>query len=125
MKAIANIVLPFAPIVAGMLLQVSLVDEIPKEHFSAYLMAQYGRPMWLTLLVSALLMASGHIIKNNTLTDGAKQLLLGLPAAVVVICIAVVVGLPKFGLSNNWITIWIPAVLSAISLGVVGHKVGS
>jgi len=125
LKAIASIAAPFVAILVGMMLQLSLVDQVPPgQPPSVYLMEHYGRRLWLTFIVSSYLTAAGLLLKD-TISKSTKGVLIYGPLIAFVVCVFFVSGLPKLSWGGgDLLTVWIPAALSAGSLGFVGYKLG-
>jgi hypothetical protein len=125
MKIIANISTPFVAVFIGIVLSLALVARVPPQQLpSEYLMDHYGRSLWITLFVSSYLTGAGILLKEATLSVEWKRALIGVPSGAFILCLLCVGVLPKFGLDGNAITVWIPTVLSALSLGIAGYKLG-
>jgi len=109
MKALASIVAPFVAILIGMLLKLSLIDQIPRgQQPSVYLMEHYAKDLWLTFFVSSYLAASGLLLKGDS-KGSVRFVLVWGPFITFVLSLFFVKGLPQFGLVSNLLTVWIPA----------------
>lgn len=111
---------PFVPIALGIALKLSILDDVPTEasQRTAFLTDEYGRSLWLELLVSAYLLPITAFLTGTT---GKRLAVLYItPAVFFVVCIFLVRGLPKFGIESNAWQIWVPDILSVLCVLVLG-----
>jgi lipopolysaccharide export LptBFGC system permease protein LptF len=111
---------PFVPLILGMALKLSLIDEVPSDSDSQelFMMKEYAAPLWLDLLVSAYLLPIAAIMTGTS--PKRRIALYFIPAAAFFLCLFFVLGLPKFGLNQPMWVVWVPNVVALVCLLIVG-----
>lgn len=113
------VVLPFVPIVVGVILKLSLIDHVtlsPYEHF----LENYLRGIWLELIsisyIGVMAWAYGQSVNATERLSEKVVILVAVPAALFVLCLGAALGLPKFGIVSVLATVTVPAILGTTSL---------
>src|SRR5262245_45310706 len=104
---------PFVPVLIAGLLKLALLDDVPSEKSArdAYLLAQYAKPLWLELLISAYILPVAALMTNDTLAKKLLGELYLIPAIALVLCLFLVFGLPKIQVVGVFWQIILPAAL--------------
>lgn len=119
---VMKVLAPFFPVVIGGALKLTLLDDVPKidAERTAFLMNAYAKPLWLQLLVSAYILPIAAIMSGVASKERIAALYV-VPAILFFVCLFLVLGLPKLlGEQSLFLQVWLPAVISAICVVVLG-----
>jgi hypothetical protein len=114
---LGKILLPLIPIMFGIALKMALVDKVPDDKLQDFIINTYARPIWLELIVIAFLIPLSKIIDGSLVGIKLKITYIS-PIVVFVINLFLVLAMPKFGIENNFINIYIPGILSLTNLSI-------
>src|SRR6266850_5096328 len=117
-----KILAPFIPIIIGSALKLSLFADVPKpkDARNAYLIAEYVRLLWLQLLISAYMLPIAAIMTQVEWPRRTMTALYLVPAGAFLICLFLVLGLPRLGAESNMLQIWLPDGLAALCTIILG-----
>jgi hypothetical protein len=123
-RVISGALVPLFPIVVGIVLKLGFIDSVPAQARYKFMIDNYGRPMWIDLVVGAYILAAGVLltVKPN-ISSLTKQFLLYVPAGSFIVSIVSSLVLPKFGFIGDLWSVWIPAAVGYVSIFWVGFLV--
>lgn len=123
-RLISGAIVPLVPLAVGIILKLGFIDSVPEHDRYGWMIENYGRSMWIDLVVTAYILAAGVLltVKPNISPDTKKSLLY-VPSGAFIVNILFSLAFPKFGLRQNLWTVWIPAGVGYISLFWVGFLV--
>jgi hypothetical protein len=123
-KRIGYSLLPLLALGAGIILKIAFIDAIPSSGQYQYMVANYLRPLWIELTVSAYVLSAGILLtKISKIPDKVRKQIFWVPIGCFVICIFFALVLPKFGVVSEFITGWLPAFLGLGAIAWVGYLI--
>ncbi|MEW8333106.1 MAG: hypothetical protein AB2692_19390 [Candidatus Thiodiazotropha sp.] len=117
-----SIFLPFAPIIVGIALKASLIDEFEgttEEKVELAKLAYFGS-LWIDLTVTAYLMPISAYLSGVDFSKIVDRVLLVAPFVVLVICLVLALALPNIGITDQAVVLWAPLFVSAAWVVVAG-----
>ena len=117
LKSIGRVVRYIVPIIIGILIKFSVIDVVPTDQAWSFFKEEYANPLWVELAVIVLILPIGAEIPENSKKIYKDLLLIG-PWVLILVCLLLVLGLPKIGVDQEFITIWLPAILGLIFLAI-------
>jgi hypothetical protein len=123
-KSYLHGVLPFVPVIVGVSLKFALIDQP-----GAYVFSEYVRPAWIEFLVTAYVTGVAALLARSAGGRTMEKLdifvFIAFPAICFVICLVLMAGTAKAGVNNDFLQVYLPASLAAISLAICGGRIGS
>jgi hypothetical protein len=111
---------PFLPVLIGVVLKFSLVDQ-PGTDIAAHFKTIYLSKMWIDFIVTAYISGIAWFLTRQRIDGKSAIALLILPLVCFVVCVGLKMGLVKFGIENEFLTIYLPVLVAAISVAVAGN----
>lgn len=116
--------LPFVPIIVGVILKLTLVDDFARDAAWIHFEENYVRSFWLEFVVAAYIAGVIFVLAKREANGGfdtdAVISLFIFPAIGFIVCLALANGLPKVGVEDPIWIVWIPDAVGAFSLALSG-----
>ena len=116
---IVAVTLPFVPIVVGMILKLSLIDQVTLPPYD-HILENYLRGIWLEFIsisyIGVMAWAYGQSMAHTENLNEKIVILVTVPAMIFIICLGTTLGLPKLGAVSVFVTVTVPAILGTTSL---------
>ena len=121
-------ILPFVPVIVGISLKFALIDE-PGVDVGAYVFNEYMHPAWIEFLVTAYVTGVAALLARSAGGRTTEKpdifVFIAFPAICFVICLVLMAGTAKAGVHSDFLLVYLPASLAAISLAICGGRIGS
>jgi hypothetical protein len=123
-RLISGGIVPLVPIAVGIVFKLGFIDSVPAQKHYEFMIQNYGRPMWIDLVVASYVLAAGVLLTvSPKISANTRKLLIRVPAGCFVLSIVFVLVLPKFGIDDVIWGVWIPAAIGYVSICWVGFMV--
>ncbi|PWV98729.1 hypothetical protein DFR52_10418 [Hoeflea marina] len=115
-------VLPFVPVLVGAGLTFALIDVVSGD-VSTHFFDHCLRPAWIEVVVLAYGTGFVALLSKKQNDDTDIWLLLGVPAVCFVACILLATSGTKAGFENDWLQVYIPALIAAARVATTGGRI--
>lgn len=115
---------PFLVIAVGIIFKLAFIDSVPNTDQYDYMIANYLRPLWIELSVSAYMLSAGVLLTNITkISHEIRSQIFWVPIWCFIACVLSALVLPKFGVNHELNTGWLPALLGLGAFAWVGYLI--
>lgn len=117
---------PFIPVLVGIILKFSLLDK-PTTDLPTHFKTTYLSGIWIDFVVTAYIASLAWLLTRREANgklkgDGSLGVILFTsPAICFVVCVMLTLGFAKAGISNEFLTLYLPAAIAAISVAISGN----
>lgn len=119
-KGLVGAVGPFVPVLVGIILKFSLLDK-PTTDLPTHFKQTYLTGLWLDFIVTAYISGVAWLLTTKDHDRRLVILLFVVPAVCFVICVLLTLGFSKAGVTSEFLTLYLPAIVAAISVGLAGN----
>ena len=115
---------PFIPVLFGIILKFSLFDK-PPDDLSTHLKTTYRTGIWIDFIVTAYVAGLAWLLSRRRHEGRLAVILFVVPLVCFVICVLLTLGLTKAGVKNELLTLYLPAVIAAVSVALAGNALAA
>lgn len=115
--------LPFLPLVVGVGLKFALIDQ-PSDDLLDHFYEVYLRPAWIEFIVTAFILGATALLSQSVVDKKDVTVYAIVPSACFILCVILVAGSQKAKIDSGVIQVYIPGVVTAVSLAFSGGWVG-
>jgi hypothetical protein len=119
-KGIAGALAPFVPVLVGIVLKFCLLDQ-PKTDIMTHFKMTYISSIWIDFIITAYISGIAWFLVRKLIDARSVVVLLIVPLVCFVICVALTLGLAKAGVANEFLTLYLPALIAAFSVAASGN----
>ncbi len=119
-KGVLGAIGPFVPVLVGIILKFSLLDKPPAD-LATHFKQTYLTGLWLDFIVTAYISGVVWLLTKKNHDHYLVILLFVVPAICFVVCILLTLGFAKAGVESEFLTLYLPAIIAAISVGLAGN----
>ncbi|MBO0905798.1 hypothetical protein [Jiella sonneratiae] len=123
MGIIGRGVLPFLPLVLGVGLKFALIDQ-PAGDLLDHIQEVYLRPAWIEFIVTAFILGATALLSQPVVDKKDITVYAIVPLACFIVCVILVAGSEKAKIDSRLVQVYIPGIITAVSLAFSGGWVG-
>ena len=111
---------PFIPVLIGIALKFSLFDH-PANDIVTHFKTNYVDTIWIDFIVTALVAGIAWFLTRRRIDEPAVIILIVFPIVAFVICVVLKLGLTKAGVVNDYLTLYLPALIGGLCVAAAGN----